>query len=103
MHRGSASGGHYWIYIYDFQHNLWRKYNDERVDLVDREEVFMHETSYPQTSTGIVYIREDLVSEYTEAVHRRIPVPPQPTNEIEMKDVEPEYEDIEILNGIEKE
>ena len=103
MHRGSASGGHYWIYIYDFQHNLWRKYNDEKVDLVDREEVFMHETSYPQTSTGIVYIREDLVSEYTEAVHRRIPVPLQSTNEIEMKDIEPEYEDIEILNGIEKE
>ncbi|ORY12020.1 hypothetical protein BCR34DRAFT_483325 [Clohesyomyces aquaticus] len=102
MHRGSASGGHYWIYIYDFQNSIWRKYNDDRVDEVeDIKDIFEQEERSPATSTGIVYIRQDLVNELTEAV-RRNPVQAE-MGEVEMKDVDSaEYESIEIINGIEE-
>ncbi|KAF2764303.1 cysteine proteinase [Teratosphaeria nubilosa] len=39
MHRGEAGGGHYWIFIHDFETDIWRKYNDERVTEVPTSEV----------------------------------------------------------------
>jgi ubiquitin carboxyl-terminal hydrolase 25 len=30
-HRGALNSGHYWVWIYDFEHKVWRKYNDENV------------------------------------------------------------------------
>ena len=29
VHHGSVSFGHYYIYIFDFDKKIWRKYNDE--------------------------------------------------------------------------
>ncbi len=41
IHRGTASFGHYWIYIYDFRRNIWRKYNDGYVtEVYDTAEIF---------------------------------------------------------------
>ncbi|KAL1602675.1 ubiquitin-specific protease ubp2 [Paraconiothyrium brasiliense] len=72
MHAGSSSGGHYWIYIYDFQHDIWRKYNDETVTLESEETILKRvQQDRPPTSTGIVYVRDDVAIEYTEAVHRK--------------------------------
>ncbi|KAL7646980.1 UNVERIFIED_CONTAM: hypothetical protein RMT77_002237 [Armadillidium vulgare] len=31
VHEGQASGGHYWVYIYDNSRNLWMKFNDIQV------------------------------------------------------------------------
>ena len=107
MHRGSATGGHYFIYIYDAQIKRWRKYNDDRVDWVTVDEVFEHTATYPQTSTSIVYVREDQIHELTEAVHRRIPTPPTlptppPENEVEMKDVDDHViGGMQIIEGVE--
>ncbi|KAF1946448.1 cysteine proteinase [Clathrospora elynae] len=71
-HRGGVTGGHYWIYIYDFQNDRWRSYNDDRVEDIDEKTVLEPETGVqPKASTGVVYIRADLVDEYTEAVCRR--------------------------------
>lgn len=114
MHRGSAAGGHYWIYIYDFQNDLWRKYNDDYVDLMSEEEVFKREEKNPATSTGIIYVREDVVHEYTEAVHRNPQETSPPHTDVEMKDVTAEtqpavvnmddmYKNLEVINGVEKE
>ncbi|KAH7378780.1 hypothetical protein BKA66DRAFT_442804 [Pyrenochaeta sp. MPI-SDFR-AT-0127] len=71
-HRGGVKGGHYWIYIYDFQNGLWRMYNDEYVTIADEKQIFEPETNVtlPKASTGVVYIRADLVDELTEAVRR---------------------------------
>ena len=72
MHAGSHAGGHYWIYIYDFQKGVWRKYNDETVTEVSEEDVLEKiGQDRPPTSTGIVYVRADVTNEYTEAVHRK--------------------------------
>ncbi|OAF99549.1 cysteine proteinase [Paraphaeosphaeria sporulosa] len=71
MHAGSHSGGHYWIYIYDFQNDIWRKYNDETVTLESEETILKKVVQVrPPTSTGIVYVRDDVATEYTEALHR---------------------------------
>lgn len=73
-HRGaSTKGGHYWIYIYDFQNDMWRSYNDDRVEPVDEKDIFERDGDqvYPKASTGVVYIRADMVDEVTQAVWRQ--------------------------------
>lgn len=104
IHRGTATGGHYWIYIHDFKNNIWRKYNDDVVtEVTDLADIFTQEEVYPATSTGMVYVRKDDVMKLTEAVKRN-PAKPPP-DDVEMKDagsdvdVE-EYANIEILNGV---
>lgn len=83
MHAGSHSGGHYWIYIYDFQNDIWRKYNDETVTLESEETVLKRvQQDRPPTSTGIVYVRDDVATEYTEAVHRN-PIKAADTQDLE--------------------
>jgi ubiquitin carboxyl-terminal hydrolase 25/28 len=101
IHAGSANSGHYWIYIYDFQNNMWRSYNDENVKLEDEETIMKKvERLHPPTSTGIVYVRDDVVNTYTEALCR------DPENHnVEMKDAEPvnadiEFEDLPVLDGV---
>ncbi|RPA79792.1 cysteine proteinase [Ascobolus immersus RN42] len=70
IHRGSASSGHYWIYIYDFQADIWRKYNDGYVTTVDdRTEVM--EGKDAATPYLLVFVREDSVSEVVEAVGKQ--------------------------------
>jgi len=74
IHRGSVSFGHYWIYIYDFQKGIWRKYNDQYVtEVVDPSEVFTHSITDPQPPTPyfLVFVREDHL-DITEAVKREI-------------------------------
>lgn len=73
MHSGDIKGGHYWIYIYDFQSNLWRSYNDDRVTLAQEVQVFEreHGITNRHVSTGVVYVRADLVEGYTQAVCRQ--------------------------------
>lgn len=48
---GSATFGHYWIYIYDYQNKIFRKYNDGYVTKVsDESEVFTHDdNNHPPT------------------------------------------------------
>ena len=73
-HRGaSTKGGHYWIYIYDFQNGIWRSYNDDKVEPVDEKDIFEREANqtWPKTSTGVVYIRADMVDSITQAVWRQ--------------------------------
>lgn len=33
-HRGAMSSGHYWVWIHDFEQDVWRKYNDETVEVM---------------------------------------------------------------------
>jgi len=105
IHAGSASGGHYWIYIYDFQNDIWRSYNDETVKEETEETIFQKiDRLHPPTSTGIVYVRADVVDAYTQAVCRN----PE-TKDIEMQDAAAEeqviktdtqFEDLPVLEGV---
>lgn len=52
IHRGSVTFGHYWIYIYDFDKRMFRKYNDQYIsEVMDVSEVFRHSDtdSHPPT------------------------------------------------------
>lgn len=83
FHRGSAGGGHYWVYIYDHKKEIWRKYNDDRVTVVqNRNEIFGKPTQDnwgpPPNPYLLVYVQSDRVSEVIETVKRDIVYPPPP-------------------------
>lgn len=77
MHRGSVSFGHYWIYIFDFRKQVWRKYNDEQVTEVQNpEEIFRAEYSRnPATPYFLVYLNDSLKDRLADPVCREIMTP----------------------------
>ncbi len=81
FHRGSAGGGHYWVYIFDHKKEVWRKYNDDRVSVVqNRNEIFGKPTQDgwgpPPNPYLLIYIRADRIHELAETVRRDIVYPP---------------------------
>lgn len=81
FHRGSAGGGHYWVYIFDHKKEVWRKYNDDHVSIVqNRNEIFgkppQDNFNVPPNPYLLVYVRSDQVDEVIETVKRDIVYPP---------------------------
>jgi ubiquitin carboxyl-terminal hydrolase 25 len=74
FHRGMAGSGHYWVYIYDHKKECWRRYNDDRVNIVtDRNEIFTKPPgSAVPTPYFLVYVKEEEVSTLVETVKRDI-------------------------------
>jgi ubiquitin carboxyl-terminal hydrolase 25/28 len=92
FHRGTDASGHYWVYIYDFKKEIWRKYNDGYVtEVKDTNEIFRapseaDKNSYsgPPNPYVVIYVRSDIKDELVESVHREIVFPPrQPTPPLE--------------------
>lgn len=71
IHRGSATYGHYWIYIMDPKNGVWRVYNDETVSEVSQEVVFDFAKTNTATPYYLVFVREDMVDEI-EPLRREI-------------------------------
>ncbi|KAJ5570525.1 Peptidase C19 ubiquitin carboxyl-terminal hydrolase 2 [Penicillium hispanicum] len=86
VHRGSVSFGHYWIYIRDFQNNIWRKYNDEYVTEVrNLDEIFYNVAdANPPTPYFLVYVNEKMKDRLVDPVCREIltNTPPEMTEEV---------------------
>lgn len=78
VHRGSVSFGHYWIYIYDFKKNIWRKYNDSEVtEVQDPSEIFQdRQEQNPPTPYFLVYVNDTMKDRLVNPVCREI-VDPQ--------------------------
>jgi ubiquitin carboxyl-terminal hydrolase 25/28 len=58
IHRGEAGGGHYWVYIYDFDNDIWREYNDEYVtEVKDRRRIFEDQGITGGTPYYLAYVR----------------------------------------------
>ncbi len=72
FHRGQTSFGHYWIYIHDFANDVWRKYNDERVEKFDQlNQIFEAKDGASQgTPTYAVYVAEDRIKDIIAPVCR---------------------------------
>jgi ubiquitin carboxyl-terminal hydrolase 25/28 len=92
FHRGTDASGHYWVYIFDFKKEIWRKYNDGYVSEVkDTNEIFRipadadkNTYSGPPNPYVLIYVRSDIKDQLVESVHREIVhPPPQPTQPIE--------------------
>jgi len=93
IHRGEAGGGHYWIYIYDFEHDIWREYNDEWVSEVkDRRTIFEHQGGAGGTPYYLVYVKSSDIKNLVEAVCRDV-------QEVQMTDVTEEWPDL-VENGV---
>jgi ubiquitin carboxyl-terminal hydrolase 25/28 len=74
IHRGEAGGGHYWVYIYDFENDIWREYNDEYVtEVKDRRRIFEHQGAVGGTPYYLAYVRSADHKELVEAVCREVP------------------------------
>lgn len=93
FHRGNYGHGHYWIYIHDFANDIWRNYNDEKVDeFKTLNDIFEARTWQQGTPTYAVYVRDDLKQEYVQPVCRapeRLPTPePSQIPQLEFPDVQ---------------
>lgn len=75
VHRGQATFGHYWVYINDFQTGTFRKYNDEYITEVPREEVFDESDESTATPYFLVFVRDDLANDFVNSVVRERPSP----------------------------
>ena len=94
VHHGSVEFGHYYIYIYDFEKDVWRKYNDSEVtEVQNKAEIFdNHNLQNPPTPYFLVYVNDDIKERLVQPVCREIvetsqPQPPpeeRPTVETEM-------------------
>ncbi|CZS95108.1 related to UBP2 Ubiquitin-specific proteinase [Rhynchosporium agropyri] len=73
IHRGEAGGGHYWVYIYDFEHDIWREYNDEHVSEVkDRRRIFDQTGTADGTPYYLVYVQAHRLKELVDVVCREV-------------------------------
>ncbi|KAF3939283.1 hypothetical protein ABW19_dt0209123 [Dactylella cylindrospora] len=76
IHKGSVNFGHYWIYIYDYQAGVYRKYNDGSVTKpIDDDEMYKmgddKKDINPPNPYFLVYVREDQ-TDMMQAVCRHI-------------------------------
>ncbi|KAJ5972050.1 uncharacterized protein N7479_001968 [Penicillium vulpinum] len=116
VHHGSVSFGHYYIYIFDFDKKIWRKYNDEYVTEVQNvDEIFKNDsTSNPPTPYFLVYVNDSmkdrLVNPVCREIDNMVDLPNlelattmegvQPTNPgPEMNMAPPSYEEASAING----
>lgn len=78
IHRGFHNSGHYWIYIYDFTKQLWRKYNDGYVtEIKDTKEIFEQEPGdRPATPYFLVYVKDESKEGLVDSVCRNVIEPP---------------------------
>lgn len=82
FHRGSYGHGHYWIYIYDFDKDIWRSYNDERVEEFSKISEILEANDWNQgTPTYAVYVRDENKAEIVQPVCREPEKPPTPRHE----------------------
>ncbi|KAJ5440824.1 Peptidase C19 ubiquitin carboxyl-terminal hydrolase 2 [Penicillium cf. griseofulvum] len=74
VHHGSVSFGHYYIYIFDFDKKIWRKYNDEYVTEVQNvDEIFENgSTSNPPTPYFLVYVNDGMKDRLANPVCREV-------------------------------
>jgi ubiquitin carboxyl-terminal hydrolase 25 len=94
FHHGSASSGHYWIYIYDFRAEMWLKYNDTRVEEVkDTNEIFRRPSEAdfsqwngPSNPYYLVYVRDEDKDKLVQSICRDMQIPEDLQKDIEMKD-----------------
>ncbi|KAE8147194.1 hypothetical protein BDV25DRAFT_160868 [Aspergillus avenaceus] len=74
VHHGSVEFGHYYIYIFDFNRKVWRKYNDNYVtEVQDIEEIFTsQDRQNPPTPYFLVYVNDAMKDRLVDPVCREI-------------------------------
>ncbi|KAL7951448.1 hypothetical protein V8C42DRAFT_304114 [Trichoderma barbatum] len=96
-HRGHLTSGHYWVWIHDFEANVWRWYNDADV----RENKDTAEVLRTLSTSGepyfLCYVRDEDKDQYV-GVPKREPPPGEDEDKQEVEE-EKETEGKESANG----
>ncbi|KAF3897601.1 Ubiquitin carboxyl-terminal hydrolase [Trichophyton interdigitale] len=114
IHHGSVEFGHYYIYIFDFEKKIWRKYNDSEVTEVhSTAEIFSDRNiKNPPTPYFLVYLNDGLKERLAKPVCRHVEERPARTtsaadnskskpgreragdrSDVEMADLPPSYDE----------
>lgn len=96
IHRGEAGGGHYWVYIYDFERDIWREYNDEHVsEIRDTRRIFEKNGSAGGTPYYLVYVQTGKMKDLVDVVCRDVQEVPVESWPAQMEGVTTEIEEVE--------
>lgn len=81
-HRGHLTSGHYWVWIHDFEQNVWRKYNDSNVEANPSTDEVLASLSTSGEPYFLCYVRDNDKDAYVDVPKRRVPTPaPEAKNE----------------------
>lgn len=83
-HSGRLTSGHYWVWIHDFEDNIWRKYNDEHVEENPNTEAVLKQLSQSGNPYYLCYVRDEDKNDFVNVPKRAPPSPPvdeQPVDE----------------------
>lgn len=69
-HGGGYGSGHYWVWIFDFEQSLWRKYNDETIEVHTDNRKVLTDLNASGNPYYVAYVRADDVG-------RLVTVPPR--------------------------
>lgn len=74
-HGGGLGSGHYWVWIYDFEKNVWRSYNDERVEVHADKDKVLNDLNNGASPYYVAYVREDEVDRLVRIPERIMATP----------------------------
>lgn len=77
-HRGQLMSGHYWVWIRDFQDNVWRWYNDADVKENKDTEDVLRTLSTSGEPYFLCYVRDEDKDKYVGVPKRELPAEPEP-------------------------
>lgn len=81
----SAKSGHYWVWIYDFEQNIWRKYNDRTVTESPDTQAVLQELSTRGEPYYVMYVRDKDKHDHVN-IPRLVHYGAATTSDIEMVD-----------------
>ncbi|KAF4449784.1 Ubiquitin carboxyl-terminal hydrolase 2 [Fusarium austroafricanum] len=74
-HRGQLMSGHYWVWIHDFERDVWRKYNDSSVEVTHSTNEVLTTLSTSGEPYFLCYVRDEDKEKYVDVPRRRRPSP----------------------------
>lgn len=78
-HRGQLMSGHYWVWIHDFEDNVWRWYNDDDVKENKNTKEVLETLSSSGEPYFLCYVRDEDKMKFVNVPKRQPPTPPQAT------------------------
>jgi ubiquitin carboxyl-terminal hydrolase 25 len=80
-HSGQLNAGHYWIWIRDFEANVWRKYNDRQILEEPSTDKVLGALNKSGEPYYLCYVRDERVSDFVDCPKREPVQKEEPTQE----------------------
>ncbi|KAG5995146.1 hypothetical protein E4U54_002919 [Claviceps lovelessii] len=81
-HRGQLMSGHYWVWIHDFEDNIWRWYNDADVKENKDTKAVLETLSGSGEPYFLCYVRDEDKMDFVNVPKRQPPPTPCPETEV---------------------